>query len=343
MFAAATREVVFSNPEVVRKVNADFVPVALKAATVANPPDGPEGDLYRAIRRTRPAPQGICTLNSAGHVLAWALSFQDEARIPRFFDHALTRYRAAADQPIYAERFRRFPSMKLPDVPPAASLQVPPHHKHGEACVGAPKGKGSGLAGTVIGRRLNAEGTFVKNTRRQENYMEARVQISQGFQTQLIQLASAAGTERFRLPDAMCRTLIAPAYLGQLDVNPLGVQPGANENRLRKWTLFGKATKPLADGTVVVRLSGTSHVEGGHVAQPNGPTWDHVVKLKWQGFARVKGLVLTRVCMHASGSEKLSWGNANLQRSKEPEAEHLMAGHMINVDSRVEYGIVLER
>ena len=34
MFAGAAREAVFSNPEVVRRVNADFVAVALKAALV---------------------------------------------------------------------------------------------------------------------------------------------------------------------------------------------------------------------------------------------------------------------------------------------------------------------
>ena len=43
----------------------EFVPVALKAALVNNPPAGPEGDLYREIRRTRLAPQGICVANSA--------------------------------------------------------------------------------------------------------------------------------------------------------------------------------------------------------------------------------------------------------------------------------------
>ena len=34
MFAGAAREAVFSKPEVIRRVNADFIPVALKAALV---------------------------------------------------------------------------------------------------------------------------------------------------------------------------------------------------------------------------------------------------------------------------------------------------------------------
>ena len=46
MFAGAAREVVFSNPEVIKRVNADFIPVALKAALVNQPPDDEEGLLY---------------------------------------------------------------------------------------------------------------------------------------------------------------------------------------------------------------------------------------------------------------------------------------------------------
>lgn len=56
MFAGAAREAVFSNPEVVRKVNADFVPVALKAHLViegrsevtgaSSPGEGGDGRLW---------------------------------------------------------------------------------------------------------------------------------------------------------------------------------------------------------------------------------------------------------------------------------------------------------
>ncbi len=56
MFAGAAREAVFSKAEVIRRVNADFVPVALKAALVNQPPDGEEGLLYREIGRSKPAP-----------------------------------------------------------------------------------------------------------------------------------------------------------------------------------------------------------------------------------------------------------------------------------------------
>jgi len=52
VFAGAVREAVFSNPDVIRRVNADFVPVALKAGLVNNPPDDEEGQLYREIGRS---------------------------------------------------------------------------------------------------------------------------------------------------------------------------------------------------------------------------------------------------------------------------------------------------
>jgi hypothetical protein len=55
VFAGAAREAVFSNPNVIQRVNASFVPVALKAALVNQPPDDDEGRLYREIGRSRPA------------------------------------------------------------------------------------------------------------------------------------------------------------------------------------------------------------------------------------------------------------------------------------------------
>ena len=59
MFAGAAREAVFSNPDVIRRIQTDFVPVALKAGLVNNPPNNHEGRLYREIGRSRPAPQAV--------------------------------------------------------------------------------------------------------------------------------------------------------------------------------------------------------------------------------------------------------------------------------------------
>ena len=67
----------FSKPAVIARIKRDFIPVALKAATVQNPPPGIEGRLYREFKRTQPAAQGICVANSSGKALAWSLMFED--------------------------------------------------------------------------------------------------------------------------------------------------------------------------------------------------------------------------------------------------------------------------
>ena len=72
----------------IRRVNADFVPVALKAGLVNFPPDDEEGRLYREIARSKLAPQGICVVNSAGKVLDWVLMFDDDQQVLAFLDHA---------------------------------------------------------------------------------------------------------------------------------------------------------------------------------------------------------------------------------------------------------------
>ena len=63
MFAGAAREAVFSRPEVIRQVNAEFIPVAIRAAHVEGYRQGEEGRLFAGLRESRPAPQGIAVLN----------------------------------------------------------------------------------------------------------------------------------------------------------------------------------------------------------------------------------------------------------------------------------------
>ena len=86
MFAGAAREAVFSNPDVIARIEKGFIPVALKAGKVMNPPAGIEGALYREFKRTQPAPQGICVANSSGKALVWALMFEDDPSVLKFLD-----------------------------------------------------------------------------------------------------------------------------------------------------------------------------------------------------------------------------------------------------------------
>ena len=142
MFAGAAREAVFSQPDVIRRVQADFVPVALKAALVANfPPNDEEGQLYREISRSKPAPQGICVVNTAGKVLDWALMFDDDQSVLDFLDHCRQRFAKYPDakQAVDAERYMKFPSAKLDDIADTNKpLPVLDRHPQGKHCPGTP-------------------------------------------------------------------------------------------------------------------------------------------------------------------------------------------------------------
>ena len=92
------------------------MPVALKAALVNNPPGGLEGKFLAEISRSKPAPQGVCVVNASGKVLAWALSFDDDAQVPKFLDFTLAQNKKFPDdtKPVPTRRFMRFPGRPLP-------------------------------------------------------------------------------------------------------------------------------------------------------------------------------------------------------------------------------------
>lgn len=332
---------VFANPAVVRRINSDFIPVALKAAMVNNPPRGIEGSIYAEIGRSKPAPQGICSINSAGKVLAWALSFDNDASIPKFLDHVASRYREFPDDSVLvaAERFMKFPSRKLRNIDDnGRRLEIPAEHENGIVCPGTPAISPGTFVGTIIGRPLDASGKPVADTTRQEHYMEARLELSAQAQRELARAAESADDKRFQVPEALARELIRPAFLGQLDVNPAGVVPGSR-NLVEQIELLAQRVS-TEDGTRL-RIEGTSHIAGEDAkrASLGGRWWEHRVSLSWYGFVEIKGERISKVVMHATGTERLRWGNARLQQIREPAAAHLMAGHAIDLDADVRYGL----
>lgn len=142
--------------------------MALKAASINNPPSGLEGQLYAEISRSKPAPQGICVANSAGKVLAWTLSFDNDAAISKFLDYAVSRYQESptAERPVTAERFMRFPGNKLPDVADTGrTLTIPESHLTDDRCPGIPQVERGTLVGRIIGRPLNEQGQPIRNAR----------------------------------------------------------------------------------------------------------------------------------------------------------------------------------
>lgn len=348
MFAGAAREVVFSNPEVVRRVNEEFIPVALKAAFINNPPQGIEGELYAEISRSKPAPQGICTTNSAGKVLAWALSFDDDASIVEFLDHVQDRYLESPDasKPVIAEQFMNFPSRQLKDVADTGKrVSIPEHHADDDRCPGTPAIEQGTLVGRIIGRALDEDGNPVADTIRQEHYMEARFEVPVALQEQLAAAVEEAAGKQFQIPGDFGRGLIAHAFLGQLDVNPLGDVPGSrNENA--KWEFTGQVA-PSTDADIVrVRIEGESsiegHQDGDRSPRTDGRLWEHRVTLNWQGYIDIKDNRVIQLTMIANGDERLRWGNPRFNLSNEFDAQHLMAGHPIDLTCGVRYGLVAE-
>ena len=141
MFAGAVRETVYSRPDVIARVKAEFVPVALKAALMNNPPAGVEGAFLAEVNRTKAAPQGMVAANRAGKVLVWALSFSSSDDIPRFLDYVQERALLYPDDavPVVTKRFMRFPKEPLPDVADAGTaLPTARLHGEGEWCPATP-------------------------------------------------------------------------------------------------------------------------------------------------------------------------------------------------------------
>lgn len=344
MFASAAREVVFSNPEAVRRINENFVPVALKAASINNPPDGIEGRLYAEIARSKPAPQGICVANSAGKALAWVLSFDDDDSIALFLDHAASRYREFpdAEMPVATERFRKYPGHELGDVADTGEkITAPARHAHDDRCPGRPAVEPGTLVGRIVGRALDEDGNPLVDTLRQEHYMESRIAIPPATQSRFIDAARQAAGERFALPDPLARALAGPAYLGQLDVNPMGDVPGSRNDLYE--AEFHARRIASESGGMRYRIEGVSKVEGSQDPSgrsPDGRVFEHRVVLDWEGYIEMRDEHITELVMLANGRERLRWGNSNLRFTSEPAAAHLMAGHAIDLDCGARYGLI---
>ena len=233
MFAGAAREAVFSNPDVIKRVNADFIPVALKAALVNRPPDDDEGLLYREIERSKPAPQGICVVNSAGKVLNWALMFDDDTSVLAFLDRCAKRFAQFPDakKPVAAERYMKFPSQKQQDVEDSGKvLPVLDRHPETQHCPAEPPLREGTVAVRLFGRALDKDGKPVADTLRQENYIEDRFNFAVETQEKLAKALAEAGKGRVKLPLEVTRLWVKQAYMGVLDVQPLEIPAAAKAN-----------------------------------------------------------------------------------------------------------------
>jgi hypothetical protein len=240
--------VVFSNADVIRRVNADFVPVALKAGLVNSPPDNEEGRLYREIGRSKIFPQGICVVNSAGKVLDWVFMFDDNKGVLAFLDHAQKRFAKFPDakKPFPAERYMKFPSQKLADIEDNGKVvPIVEGHPEGESCPAKPRVQQGTIIARVFGRAFDKDGKPVGDTVRQENYVEDRFNVPVVRQEALAKALAAAGTERFKIADDLARVLVGHAFMGELDVNPFGDVNGSKGQRT-DCTFWGQKSRLMA-------------------------------------------------------------------------------------------------
>jgi hypothetical protein len=346
VFAGAAREAVFSNAEVVRRVTADFIPVALKAGLVNNPPVGPEGDLYREIARSRPAPQGICVANSDAKVLDWALMFDGDKSAVEFLDHCLKRYAEYpnAKKPVPAERYMRFPSQKLRDVRDTRrAIRIPDRHADGTRCPAKPALRKGTLVGRVVGRALDDDGKPVADAVLQENYLEARFEVSLEAQARFAKALAEAGGKRFKVPDALVTAVVGSAFLGQLDVNPLGGRQIGGKTDRKDWEFWAQRTGGEKEKPARFRITGRSHIEGSHAdvgGRKDGRRWLHSVKLEWEGYVDVQDDRITHLVLAADGHERLRWGGPQANLTTKNIIQHLPAGRTLDVDCDVRYGLV---
>ncbi len=346
MFAAAAREVVFSQKPVVDSVREHFVPVALKAGLVAQPRSDAEGRFYDQLRRTQPAPQGIAAMSPAGEVIAWALSFDDDASIVAFFDHVRERWAAhdGAD-PLPTERFRSFPSQKMEDLAfeggPLPAVTDEGHRKEDGRCRAIRRFREGTLSGRAVGRTFR-DGEPWGEPWRQEHYIEDRFELDLDAQAVLAQAAAKATPGEKVIVDELGRALAGNAFLGMLDVLPLGGVPGAKSesSRLEVWI------RKIDGREGELEIGGNTDVEASPDAigkRTDGRRFENHVRLRWRGLIAVDGRRITRLVAVADGRQRLRWGNdGRFALGDRPESAHLPAGHAIDLDSDVRFGLTAE-
>ncbi len=319
--------------------------MALKAGLVNNPPYDEEGRLYREIGRSKILPQGICVINSAGKVLAWAEMFDDDKSVLAFLDHCLQRFAQFPDarKPFPAERYPKFPSQRGPDVQDNGKAPaVVERHPEGKSCPGKPRVQRGTIDARLFGRALEKDGKPMADTLRQEHYVEDRFQVPVAMQEALAKSLQDAGSDRFRVADDLARLLVSHAFLGELDVNPV-VSVNGSKCGLKRCGFWAQRTEGADGGPVRIRIEGNSEargVQGGD--EHGGRLWRHEVQLAWEGILEVKKDRVSRLLLVARGSEKLTWGNVPREVPDDAGVILAFAGRAPELRCGVRYGILGE-
>jgi hypothetical protein len=340
-------------PAVIRRIQTEFVPLALRAPAVNLPhlvPDEAERWLYQRLNRAKLAPQGIGVLNSAGQVLAWVQMFDDDQSVLDFLDYSLKRFAEKKDakELVVTQRYLRFPGDKASDYQDETKLPtvVAEAHPKGKRCP-AEDGKGKVAPGSInarlVGRALDRRGEPVTDMVKQEHYVEDQFAVAPNVQQMLMKALGNAGAERVRLPDEFSKLCATHAHLGHLDVQPcLCMVKGKAENK-GEWKRceFWARQVQTTNGTTRWQVDGQSEVVSELTINGNGV---HDVTLAWEGFLETRGQRVTRLVLSARGTEKLQFAKDNhpLLQMQKDEVAFLPAGRPVDLACGVRYGILGE-
>lgn len=350
MYAGAAREAVFSVPAVIRRIKADFVPLALRAPLVNGADrvqDEDEKWLYQRVNRAKLAPQGICVLDSSGQVLVWVQMFDSNKGVLDFLDHALKRFRdnAGGKPPAVTEQYMKFPSNKVREFQDHTKLAaVAEGHAKGKTCP-AKNAKGEvppgALVAQLVGRALDDKGKPLADVVNQEHYAEDQFIIAPEMQETVAQALANAGTDRVQFPPAFSKLCATYAHLGHIDVRPLfGAGPNQNKGEWKKCKFWAEKVEVGKESTLW-RVEGESEVVSKLAINGQGV---HHVKLAWEGFLTMKGARMRRLLLSARGTEKLDFCKDDhpLRKVKQDEVAFLPGGRPIDVEGGVRYGIIGE-
>ena len=349
MCAGAVRETVFSVPEVIRRINADFVPVSMAMMAFQARSGDDEGKMLQSIYRSKAQPQGTCVLNSGGQVLAWTIMFDKDKSVLDFLDHGLKRFgdHPDAKEAIMTERYMKFPSAKLEDMQDEAKPQpVADRHPEGKHCPGTPIVPPGTVVARVIGRALDEDGKPSARMVNQEHLALDSFEVPPGMQEQVAQALANAGANRVVLPNDFARLCMAYAFLGNKDSAPLSkvtiFRIAKDVKQCEFWAQKEASRVASAPGVSIWRVEGKTDVSGKAAAGDKG--LHHEVKLTWEGYIELDGKCVTRLLLAARGTEKLKWGTEALKTlaNTNDEVSFLTAGRFIDMECGVRYGIIGE-
>lgn len=319
-----------SNPEVINRLNNEFVPLAIRAAELNNPGPDDEGRLVNLIARSKVLPQGICILNSSGQALEWVVNFEKEKSVLAFLDQAMKHFRenASGKQANETERYMNYPSQRLSNfhedaVSEAALSQILRAHK------ATPLAKH--IVVRVIGRAFDAKGKPLTDTLKQEHYIEHKFLIEPEIERAF--LKSAAGNaHRFALPSKLSELLVQHAYLGQLDLQPSQSKSAPDQQKL--WA------ERMSNGQL--RVEGDTYAEASSPGRAlDKAAFANEVKLHWQGLIEFDQLHISKLLFWSSGTERAHWsapGCADDSCSVDRALNMLPGGHKYIFTGNVAFG-----